>query len=259
MSANWWLTAWVEKIQKLAESQRLVQGAELARTKQLQHCRRDGRTLIAAVQARGEPSFTVRITFGAFEQEQWEQLFANIRDWRALAGSLAAFDLPLEMQTAFAKAKLRFMPERYADLHLECGCTDWLKPCKHLVAAWLKFGNDFERDPLLLFELRGMERAQLFALLRGAVQESVAEPEPEEEIEVEPVPIHLQPLPTDPAAFWAAPPLPPDLPAGERRLLDDDVFERLGSPELTNWQAAEPQLHRIYDAVFEYASILLRK
>ena len=38
------------------------------------------------------------------------------------------------------------MPERYVDLHLECACPDWLKPCKHLVAVWLKFARDFDHD-----------------------------------------------------------------------------------------------------------------
>ena len=72
------------------------------------------------------------------------------------------------------------MPERYVDLHLECSCPDWLKPCKHLVATWLKFAPDFERDPLLLFQLRGMDRQQLYDSLGGRAA-AVPEPETEQE------------------------------------------------------------------------------
>lgn len=263
MSANWWSTVWVEKMQRLAESTRFSDGGRYVHANQVQRCRREGRTVIATVQGRGEEPCTVRITFDAFTREQWEQLFANVRDGRALAASLTAGDLPLEMQTAFAKAKLRFMPERYTDLHLECGCSDWLKPCRHLVAAWLKFGRDFERDPLLLFQLRGMERRELFAFLSGAAApepEPEPEPETEEEIEIEAAPVRLEALPADPEAYWSAPPLPAELDAsGERRVLDDGLLEKLGALELANWKGIEPQLHRVYDAVFEFASILLKK
>lgn len=262
MSANWWSTVWVEKMQRLAESTRFAEGNRYVHANQVQRCHREGRTVIATVQGRGEQPCTVRITFDAFSRQQWDQLFANVRDWRALAASLTAGDLPLEMQTAFAKAKLRFMPERYADLHLECGCADWLKPCRHLVAGWLKFGRDFERDPLLLFQLRGMERKELLKFLGGAaaVAEPEPEPETEEEIEVEAAPVRLEALPADPEAYWSVPPLPAELDAaGERRVLDDGLVEKLGAPEVTNWRVIEPQLHRIYDAVFEFASIVLKK
>jgi uncharacterized Zn finger protein len=180
-----------------------------------------------------------------------------------VASSLAAGDLPLEMQTAFSKAKLRFMPERYADLHLECSCPDWLKPCRHLVAAWLRFARDFDRDPLLLFRLRGMEPGELANFLRGrAAPLSAPEPEIEED---EPwddaMPVRLESLPADPAAYWAErafPVPPPD--SGERRVLDDNLLEKLGpAPFAPDWRALEPQFHRIYDAVYELAVLVLKR
>jgi uncharacterized Zn finger protein len=262
LSKNWWAAVWTEKMERLAERTRFAEGAAYLTMNKIQRCRIEGRTVIATIQGPTESPYTVRITFGAFTREQWDQLFANVRDLRSLASSLAAGDLLLEVQTAFSKAKLRFMPERYVDLHLECGCTDWLKPCKHLVAAWLKFGREFERDPLLLFQLRGMDRNELFALLRGG-EAPVAGPdesETQETIEEEIVPVKREPLPADPEAFWAAPALPAVSPgAGERRLSDEDVFEKLGPAPFANWHTVEPQFHRVYDAVYEFASILLKK
>jgi len=264
VSKNWWGAAWMEKMERLAESSRFSQGAAAAGGNAVQRVRLEGRTILALVQLYGQPAYTVRITFDAFSRDQWDQLFANVRDWRALASSLGAADLPLEIQTAFSKAKLRFMPERYADLHLECGCPDWLKPCAHLVAAWLRFGRDFERDPLLLFQLRGMDRKELLDLLRGGATPA-PEPQPEleedEETEAETIPVRLQPLPTDPETYWAErpfPALPPD--AGERRLLDDGLLEKVGpAPFAPNWRDLEPQFHRVYDSVYQLAMLLLKQ
>ena len=261
MSTNWWATAWVEKMQRLAEPSRFADGMAHLRGNLVQRCRLEGRTVIATVQGRQEQPATVRITFDAFSREQWAELLANLRDARSVASSLAAGELPLEVQTAFTKAKLRFMPERFVDLHLECLCADWLKPCKHMVAAWLKFGRDFERDPLLLFELRGMARSAFFDLLRG---EGTVAPEPndapEEEFEEAAVAVRLEALPADPDIYWAETAVPAIAPqAGERRLMDEDLFAKLGSAPFQNWQTVEPQLHRVYDAVFEFASLLLRE
>jgi len=261
-SKNWWGAAWLEKMERLAESTRFGEGSRYAAGNQVQRLRLEGRTIIAMAQGSNEPPYTVRITFDAFSREQWDQLFANVRDGRSLAASLTKGDLPLDIQTAFSKAKLRFMPERYADLHLECGCPDWLKPCKHLVATWLKFAPDFERDPLLLFQLRGMDREQLYGFLGGrpaAVPEPEAEPEETSEEEV--IPVRLEPLPVDPETYWAERAFPvPGPESGERRLLDDDIFEKLGPPPFAaDWRSLESQFHRAYDSVFEFAAVLLKK
>jgi uncharacterized Zn finger protein len=261
-SKSWWGAAWVEKMERLAESSRFAQGARYAAGNKVQRFRFDGRTITAAVQdPTNAPPYTVRITFDAFSREQWDQLFSNVRDRRSLAASLTAGDLPLEIQTAFSKAKLRFMPERYVDLHLECACPDWLKPCSHLVAAWLKFAGDFERNPLLLFQLRGMERAELFDTLRGRAEPiPEAEPEAEDAIE-ESIPVKLEPLPADPEAYWAERAFPaPGPESGERRLLDDDIFEKLGAPEFAgNWRPLEVQFLQVYDSAYELAALVLKK
>jgi uncharacterized Zn finger protein len=252
---NWWGAAWVEKMERLAEPSRFAGGAQYARTGFLPAIRFDGRTVAARVQVPHEPPYMVRISFDPFSHEQWDGLLAEVRDRNALASSISSGDLPLEIQTAFSKAKLRFMPERYVDLHLECACPDWLKPCKHLVAVWLKFARDFDRDPFLVFELRGLKRDELLAILRNRRPAAVPEPEETDAAEEFPeiaAPIELAALPADPEAFWSAPALPAAPPESPGRLLlDDDVFERL-----KNWPGVESQFHQIYDSVYELASLL---
>lgn len=260
MRSKWWVAVWNEKMEKLAQGGRFNEGSGYVTHNAIQRCRLENRTIVANMQGFAESPATVRITFGAFKPEQWDQLFANIRDLRGLAWSLAAGDLPIEVQTAFTRAKLRFMPERGVDLQIQCGCSDWLKPCKHLAAAWLKFGQDLERDPTLLFQLRGLERDDLFARLRGAGQEPArsAASEVDEPYEEEAIPPQPQSLPANPEEYWSVPALPAAL-AGERRQSDEDLFEKLGPAPFSDWGAIEPQFHRVYDAVYEFASVLLTK
>jgi uncharacterized Zn finger protein len=247
---NWWGTAWVEKMERLAESHRFAEGEKYARTGCVPSTAFDGRTITARVAGRQEPSYIVRISIDPFSEEQWRQLLAEVRDRAGLAKQIESGDLPLELGTAYSKAGLRFMPERYTDLHLECGCPDWLKPCRHLVAGWMKFARDFDRDPFLVFELRGLKRHDLIAMLRNRLPAPVAARQTDEGIPEVVVPVIPEALPADPEAFWAAPALPVALQeAGERSIGDDDVFEKL-----RDWPKLEYQFSQIYDAVYELAT-----
>jgi uncharacterized Zn finger protein len=234
---NWWGAAWVEKMERLAQPSRFAEGEQYARKGRVPVVRFDGRTIAARVQDPHEPPYIVRISFDPFSREQWDRLLAEVRDRGAIASSISSGDLPLEIQTAFSKAGLRFMPERY------------------VVAVWLKFARDFDHDPFLLFELRGLKRDELLAILRNRRSAAVPEPEEMDAAEEFPeiaVPIELAVLPADPEAFWSAPALPPASPESSGRLLlDDDIFERL-----ENWPGVVSQFHQIYDSVYELASLL---
>ena len=96
---------------------------------------------------------------------------------------------------------------------------------------------------MLLFQLRGMERKELLDFLRGGAA-LAPEPEPElaedEEMEAETIPVNPQPLPADPQTYWVERPFPvPPADAGELRLLDDGLFEKLGPASFVpNWHTA---------------------
>jgi uncharacterized Zn finger protein len=259
-SKTWWGAAWVAKMETLAEPRRFADGRKYAMSGRVKALVCEGRLIAAKVQGSRETPYSVRISFDPFSREQWDSLFALLPDHAGVAAALLRGELPLEVKTAFGKAKLRFMPERYQDLYLECACPDWLKPCKHLAAVWLKFAREFDRDPFLLFQLRGLERGELFALLQGNDAAALEEPAEEEGDLEEAKPVVLQSLPSDPAEFWSAPALPPaPAESPDRPLLDDDLLEKLGQPPFSrNWWALKQEFRQVYDSVYEMAALMLR-
>jgi uncharacterized Zn finger protein len=110
----------------------------------------------------------------------------------------------------FDRAGLSLFPKSLAEITTECSCPDWSNPCKHVAAVYYLIGEEFDRDPFLLFRLRGIDRDALCARLTtpGRAEPAEAAPEPKSAPE---------PLPADPSAFWAGGPLPADL-CGEVRL-----------------------------------------
>ena len=100
--------------------------------------------------------------------------------------------MPDRIEDVFAESGLSLFPEASADLRTACSCPDRTNPCKHIAAVYLLLGEEFDRDPFLLFRLRGMERDELLALAGLRIAPPGATP-PD---------APADPLPLDPDAFW---------------------------------------------------------
>jgi uncharacterized Zn finger protein len=110
-----------------------------------------------------------------------------------------------DVESAFRAAGLSLFPERRRDLTTACSCPDVSNPCKHIAAVYYLLGEEFDRDPFLVFRLRGLARDELVALLEGASSRATT-PAPAEQ----PVVAPAEPLPEDPDAFWQGSALPDD-------------------------------------------------
>jgi uncharacterized Zn finger protein len=86
---------------------------------------------------------------------------------RALfAARLLSGEMPQEIDAAFHGARASVFPQRAEDLSTECTCPDWANPCKHVAAVHYVLADAFDRDPFLLFELRGRPKELVLAALR---------------------------------------------------------------------------------------------
>jgi uncharacterized Zn finger protein len=75
-----------------------------------------------------------------------------------------------------------------------------------VAAVYYLLGEEFDRDPFLLFRLRGLGRDELLQRLSRLAPAAEAAPPPAE-APAEPT----APLPADPAAFWSGGELPEDV------------------------------------------------
>ncbi len=86
-------------------------------------------------------------------------------------------------------------PGRINDLKTSCSCPDSSNPCKHIAAVYYMIAEEFDRDPFLLLQMRGLGRDEFMALLgAGAGHAPVAAGE---EGRAQP-----EPLIADPQHFW---------------------------------------------------------
>jgi uncharacterized Zn finger protein len=150
-----------------------------------------------------------------------------------------------DVEDAFRAAGLSLFPERRQDLRTACSCPDPSNPCKHIAAVYYLLGEEFDRDPFLVFRLRGLERDALVGLLGAAPSAQGAPPAApspalgEPAATARPAP---EPLPDGAEAFWQGGALPEGfLGPVEPPPVTGALLGRLGP--FPFWRGREPLSH----------------
>ncbi len=192
--ASWWAQRWIAVLEGFNMGARLTRGRSYARKGQVISIDIDRGVVSAEVQGSRVKAYQVSIKVKTLSKAKWGKL-ADILSGRAIyAAKLLAGEMPDEIEDAFAEAGLSLFPEKRSDLKTDCSCPDWANPCKHIAAVYYLLGEEFDRDPFLIFKLRGIEREKLVELIAG---KKGASPSGDAVIEAAP-----EPLPVDPKAFW---------------------------------------------------------
>ena len=214
---TWWAKRWISVLESFDIGARLGRGRSYARNGQVLAIDVGEGKVTAKVQGSRPQPYAVTIQVKALTPEEWEQLVQALSGQALFVAKLLAGEMPQEIEEVFTAAKLSLFPQKQADLKTECSCPDWSNPCKHVAAVYYLLGEEFDRDPFLLFRLRGLGRDELLerlGRLTPATPPAAAAPA---EAPAEPA----APLPADPGAFWSAGGLP------------DDVFGEVEAPPVS--------------------------
>jgi uncharacterized Zn finger protein len=244
-ASSWWAKRWIAVLESFDLGARLGRGKNYARCGQVLSIDVDCGMVRAEVQGSRTKPYGVVVTVTPLSKEEWASIGERLASQALFAARLLTGEMPQDIETVFVEAGLSLFPDPSEDLSTHCSCPDWSNPCKHIAAVYYLLGEEFDRDPFLIFKLRGMEREGLVDLL-GCFQAS-AEPTAEEPALPE------EPLPTSPPDFWHAGPLPDDL-FGEVRVpeLTAALPRRLGS--FPFWRGETP-LQPALEALYERASL----
>ncbi|MBE0618507.1 MAG: SWIM zinc finger family protein, partial [Proteobacteria bacterium] len=173
---SWWAKRWIAVLEGFRIGARLGRGRSYARSGQVLDIDVEKGRVTAWVQGSRAKPYGVTIQVKPLTRAAWEKVGAVLCRQALFAAKLLAGEMPQDIETAFAEARVSLFPERAGDLATDCSCPDWSNPCKHIAAVYYLLGEEFDRDPFLIFRLRGLERAELTALVGGAGGASPEEP-----------------------------------------------------------------------------------
>ena len=202
---SWWAGRWIAALEGFDIGARLDRGRSYARQGQVLSIAVDKGAVTAGVQGSRARPYGVRIRVATFKSPDRKKLARALQDRPVFAATLLAGRMPEQIEDVFRDAGLSLFPDRSGDLATDCTCPDWSNPCKHVAAVYLLLGEEFDRDPFLIFKLRGIEREELLRLAGYEAAESGVEGDDaalashaNRKAEQSPP----EPIPADPGEFW---------------------------------------------------------
>jgi len=204
---SWWARRWIEVLESFDIGARLGRGRSYARNGQVLAIDVGEGRVTAKVQGSRQQPYSVTVRVKVLTPAQWGQVVQALSGQALFVAKLLAGEMPQDIEQVFEAAKLSLFPQKQADLETDCSCPDWSNPCKHVAAVYYLLGEEFDRDPFLLFRLRGLGRDELLQRLGRLTPAAEALPAEAPAAPAEPA----APLPADPAAFWSAGGLPDDV------------------------------------------------
>ncbi|MDO9326242.1 MAG: SWIM zinc finger family protein [Methanoregula sp.] len=176
---TWWSKQFIKALEQIGIGSRLQRGRSYARKGQVIQISIDDAVVHAKVQGTNPRPYTITISFTRFTNTQWDEIFDALSSQALFTAMLLGGEIPKEIETVFAEVELSFLPSTHREIKTNCSCPDSANPCKHIAAVYYILAEQFDRDPFLIFTLRGLDREDVLEALR----ERRSSMDPEEDVE----------------------------------------------------------------------------
>ena len=188
---NWWAKRWIAVLESFDIGTRLTRGRSYARSGQVLSIDVENGQIKAKVQGSRPTPYVVSIQVTTLTPMEWQRLAEALSSQAIFAAKLLAGEMPNEIEDAFHGVGLSLFPASMKEIQTDCSCPDWSNPCKHIAAVYYLLGEEFDRNPFLIFKMRGITQEELAGQLNVPANAASSEPV-----------LPPEPLSSDLMAFW---------------------------------------------------------
>ena len=172
-SRTWWGQRFIEALEQFTDAGRLGRGRSYASNGRILEYKMANGTVTARVRGSinpyfgvyKEPIYKTSITIKAISAADWTKAIRQIASRADLVTKLLMNEMPDTIEDAFSALGLHLLPHSESDFVTDCSCPDWSNPCKHIAGVYYLLASALDRDPFVMFELRGLSRDDLHAEL----------------------------------------------------------------------------------------------
>ena len=170
LGKTWWGQRFIAALEGFTDSGRLARGRGYCSDSRILHFAIADGVVTATVRGNvnpyfgvyKEPRYTTKIQMAPIPAPDWQKAIAYLGGRAGLVCKLLLNEMPDTIDAAFAHVKLPLLPRDRKDFRVtSCSCPDAANPCKHIAGVYYHLAAQLDRDPFLLFELRGLSRAAL--------------------------------------------------------------------------------------------------
>ena len=232
---TWWGQRFLHALEEFTGEARLARGRAYANNGRIVDSGIEHGTVKAKVRGSinayfgvyEEPIYDTRIKITQIEPADWSRVIARIAGRADLITRLLQQEMPDLIEEAFTAERLHLLPHSKGDFKTTCSCPDYENPCKHIAGVYYLLARDLDRDPFVLFSMRGLPRKSLHAelvksplgkVLASALTLEAVEPELSDSLHTRPIKRAAGSTASH-RAFWAgARRLPPAEPVPQVRV-----------------------------------------
>lgn len=264
---TWWGRRFIEALEAFTDSARLARGRGYANNDRVKSWKLEKGGVNAKIRGNvnpyygvyEEPTYQTRIALKAISSEDWTHVIRDLGSQAAFVSRLLLNEVPDTIEKPFEALDLHLLPHRAREIETRCSCPDYYNPCKHIAGLCYVLAAELDRDPFLLFELRGLPRADLFRQLRqtplgkALVQHLEAQGDgPVQTVDsyfTQPRPLSLDNAP-DPDRFWQGRKRLPDAPDMDSQPAIPALLVKKGGAFPEFWTKDTP-FPEVMEAVYE--------
>lgn len=171
---NWWGKAWCNNLEQYADFEsRLDRGKRYVRTGAVLDLKIQKGKILARVQGTRKTPYKVEIRISPLSEEKCQSIVKKCGKKLENIEALMAGNFPEEMQELFQGKDGLFPAPK--EISFSCSCPDWALMCKHVAAALYGVGVRLDEQPLLFFELRGIDAGRFIDVtLANRVEQMLA-------------------------------------------------------------------------------------
>ena len=152
---TWWANKWLSSILATASEQAVLQGLKFAARGQVTSIDIVDNRVISVVKGPNGGLHNNYIVFPKFSKESSEIFVSFLKQQPAELLALNNKALSPSLELLMSKSGLQLFDDP-AKVNMGCDCRDE-RPCKYLVATFLKIAEQADKEPNVLFKIHGLD------------------------------------------------------------------------------------------------------
>lgn len=217
-SRTWWGQKFITALESFTDPGRLQRGRSYAGPSRILKFDINNGKVTATIRGNvnpyfgvyKEPKYQTQIELNPIASKDWSQIIQRMSSKASIVAKLLLNEVPDNIEESFREVGKQLLPYSRKDFQTKCSCPDYSNPCKHIAGLCYRLSTELDRDPFLLFELRGLSKTDLQAelaksplgkVLSTEVAKQTAAPEPAASYYTQPKTVSIKSTPSM-KEFW---------------------------------------------------------
>ncbi|WP_296882759.1 DEAD/DEAH box helicase [uncultured Methanobrevibacter sp.] len=157
ITKTWWGEKWLDALKGVDYTNRIGRGKTYANTGRVYDILISDNLALAKVKGNYQSFYNVSVEFKQFSQSEKNTIIRTIYENPTIMSALLNRKLPREVHDLLKHQKVNVFPTSHRDLNTRCNCPDYATICKHIAGLVYMIALEIDKDPFLIFKLRGLD------------------------------------------------------------------------------------------------------